>query len=941
MPAKKNIFSLFLLLLIPFQFQWGLGQLPTNIGNTYLETFQNKCGNLEKSQIWSITPGNEGYVFFASNNGLGVYDGVRWETYNTKEGLTIRSLYFDTKTGTLYCGSVNQFGKWTQDKYGKFEYTLLWKNKQKNMYMEFWRIKAPSNGEDIYIQSHQAILKHNITSKKTDIVKTSDNFTYMYDVAGNIWVQEKNNLFRLDHNNELIKIIQVEDRIIQIIKNESDGRIMLFLEHKGIFVLSNDFLKLTPLNTSTNTILSKAKIFTAMSGKERQYLIGTTRGGLYILDQNGTILKNVGEQEGLPTTTVLSAGIDNRDNIWMGLDGGVATLDTGTKDAYYTPKPSIGTVRGIIPIDNSIYIGTNQGLFKLDTNGGFSPIESTSGSIWSMYNIGGVLFFNHDLGLFQLKNDIPVQIKEGGSTSLVQSLTNPDYLVGGDYYGLSLYKMTDGEVKHVGKIKDYAGIARHIQFDKEGYLWITIPKEGFFRITLSQDMQSVKDIKKFNMPLSNNKDYLLMLTLDDHLVFYDGATPYFYDPVSQQLREDESISGIFRLCGNKLISLNQFDNVFWYQTSDDIGYVIRKGSKLEKYSGIFSRIYNKRVSPFITKLDGNIYSIGFQNGIAFSDTGKNMENHLKIRMVEAYGVGEPDYYDFSNSKFELPNNKKIINIYPVNLNANHLVEYRILELDSVWVKEKIDNFLTLTHLESGLYTIQLRNWGDKDGHIAQITAYIALPWYVSTPMICVYLLALGFIVFMLLLYVKRKNEKEKRRIERVKQAELQILEKENLVQSQRILELEKENLTIELQEKDKRLAFITMNGVKRNNLMNELKKEIQEAEQYELSKDAKSTIKKVIKKIENELDNNEDWEIFEKYFNVVFGGLLEKLAVKYPQLTQGDLRLLAYLKLNLNNKEIANLLNISFRSVEMSKYRLRKKLNLDTNDNFGTILNEK
>jgi DNA-binding CsgD family transcriptional regulator len=71
---------------------------------------------------------------------------------------------------------------------------------------------------------------------------------------------------------------------------------------------------------------------------------------------------------------------------------------------------------------------------------------------------------------------------------------------------------------------------------------------------------------------------------------------------------------------------------------------------------------------------------------------------------------------------------------------------------------------------------------------------------------------------------------------------------------------------------------------------------------------------------------------------VVFDGLLDKLRKAYPQLTHGDLKLLAYLKLNLNNKEIADLLNISHRSVEVSKYRLRRKLNLKNNDKFDSIL---
>jgi DNA-binding CsgD family transcriptional regulator len=938
MVSKKSL-VLFLLLAVPLL--RGRAQLPVSIGNTYLETFQNKCGSLEKSQIWSIVPGNENYMFFASNDGLGVYDGVRWEVYNPSSGSIIRSLYFDSKTNTLYTGSVNEFGKWTQNKYGKFQYTPIWINKAKIMSIEFWRVCSPvNNGRNIYAQSHQMILKYNINTQATDTIKAVDNFSYMHIVSGDVWVQAKDFLYRIDSDKKLHKIISVNDRVIHIVRRDSDKKTILFLEHKGVFILSDDYTKMTPLNARSNAVLGKAKIFTAKENRKGQYLVGTTSSGLYILDENGNIVENVGGNNGLPTSTVLSVNIDNYENIWMGLDAGVASLDMESKETYYSPKLSVGIIRSIVPVQNDIYMGSNQGVFKLTSQGNFYKIEGTSGSVWSMYNIGGELVYNHDMGLFCLNGETPVRIKEGGATTLVQSFTNPSYYVGTDYYGLSLYKITDGKPSFLSKIKAYEGASRHILFDRYGYLWLMIPKDGFVRLTLSKDMASIEEIKKYNMALSENKNYFLMTLLDDHIVFYDGVTPYMYNVQTQELEPDKDLSEIFHLSGTNLVSLNQFDNVFWYQTPGDIGYIVRQGDKLEKYSGIFTHIYNKRVSPFVTKLDLNTYSIGYQNGIAFSQLSRTASNHLKIRLVEAYGVGSPVYYDFDQKQFELPNNKKIINIYPVNLNADHVIEYRILEMDSVWMKETVDNYLTLTQLESGSYTIQLRNANDLDGKPAQISIKIDVPWYIGSPMIFVYIVILTCIIFLISLFYKRKAEKEKKRIERIKQAQVDKLEKENLIQSQLILELEKDKLEIELQEKDKRLAFITMNGVKRNNLMNELKQEIQEAEKYEQSKEAKQTIKKVIKKIEDELNNNEDWEIFEKYFNVVFGGLLERLAIKYPQLSQGDLKLLAYLKLNLNGKEIANLLNISYRSVEMAKYRLRKKLNLEANDNFSFILNE-
>ncbi|HEU0226802.1 MAG TPA: LuxR C-terminal-related transcriptional regulator, partial [Arachidicoccus soli] len=58
----------------------------------------------------------------------------------------------------------------------------------------------------------------------------------------------------------------------------------------------------------------------------------------------------------------------------------------------------------------------------------------------------------------------------------------------------------------------------------------------------------------------------------------------------------------------------------------------------------------------------------------------------------------------------------------------------------------------------------------------------------------------------------------------------------------------------------------------------------------------------------------------------------------FPNLTAQDLRLAAYLKMNLTTKEIAPLLNISTRGVEIKRYRLRKKMNLDEHENLSDFM---
>ena len=88
-------------------------------------------------------------------------------------------------------------------------------------------------------------------------------------------------------------------------------------------------------------------------------------------------------------------------------------------------------------------------------------------------------------------------------------------------------------------------------------------------------------------------------------------------------------------------------------------------------------------------------------------------------------------------------------------------------------------------------------------------------------------------------------------------------------------------------------------------------------------------LKPVIKIIDKNINNKNDWKLFEEAFNNADKDFLKKIKAIHPKLTSNDLRLCAYLRLNLSSKEIAPLLNISPRSVEVKRYRLRKKMDLE------------
>lgn len=902
---------------------WGQGNSVP--GFRYVENFVNLNIGLEKTQVWDIEQGEDGFTFLATNEGLGIFDGVRWEICDNGLPMIIRSLFYCTESKTLYCGAVNEFGKWIKNSRGKFEYTALFKNTDSRITYEFWRTGKPLDSNHIFFQSDHSVFSVSIKNEVATVVNASVLFRYMHIVGSRIFVQDGNALMEIDSAFNTTHFCDVDDRIMQL-EEEQNGSLIFFFEHKGIFKM-NEQSVLIPLNIQLNKQLGNAKIFSAKRFDKSTFLAGTTRNGLYEINTEGQILSIINEESGLNSTSILSLSIDASKDIWMGLDNGIAKIDNSSGETYLLGKAQLGTIQAIRKFNDHVYLGSNKGLFLI-VNNNYQLIENTLGPVWGLYQIGSDLIFTHDQGIFRVEGQQVIKIKDGGSTSLTSLGDKSGLYISGDYQGTSLLEIRDGHLQYVGKIKHYIGSSRHILYDKYGYLWIKIDRVGFTRLTLSDDKLEVTAVKHYTMNPNGEESRVSFMRIDNEPVFYSNRNAYYYDLTNDCMVFSVYLTTLLNTFGTDILSVTQSGNNFLYQTINDVGIVRRRGKTLEKTSGLFNKVYNKRISQSFIAFDDSTYALGFQNGVGFYRFTPRPVLKPEVRMVEAIGVGEPNYYDFSESQFVVPYNKRFIRVYPVNLNANRLIEYRIPDLDTSWQTALIHDYLELTYLTQGEYELQIRSHEqDGNGHTS-IWLKIKRPWYFSNIMVMGYFLIFAFVFFVIRRYYNKKTNKEKARI---------ALE-ERLKQKERIEKLEKEKLKIEIREKDKRLATITMAGLQKKSFLNSLKESFTRIYEKADILNYKDGIKKIIQLLDKQLENNEEWQLLEEYYNNIYDGLLDRLKEKYPLLTVTDMKLCVYIKLKLNNKEIADLLGISPRSVEMARYRLRKKMNLGANDDFSSIL---
>ncbi len=205
-----------------------------------------------------------------------------------------------------------------------------------------------------------------------------------------------------------------------------------------------------------------------------------------------------------------------------------------------------------------------------------------------------------------------------------------------------------------------------------------------------------------------------------------------------------------------------------------------------------------------------------------------------------------------------------------------------------------------------------------------------------------YLLAGIGLVSILAMFIRWRIRITSRRVklnnQRIYEAKEQEYIRQALESEKEIIRIRNERLHAEMILRDKELANQAMNLVRKNEFLNQLKDELNGLRHGCGNELTEREVSEIISKVNREVDSNRQREVFESAFDEVHEEFLQRVKTKYPDLTPTELRLCAFLKMNLPTKEIAPLLNISVRGVEICRYRIRKKMGITRDVNLTTHL---
>ena len=878
------------------------------------------------NQNWMIDGSTSNEILFSNSEGLLIFDGTRWNTYSSPNGTIIRSV---KNTGDLiYTGSHSDFGFWKKSINGNLYYTSLVKKLNLNIEEdeEFWNILTLDNW--IIFQSlHRFIFLDNITNE-IKYLKIDGTIQFSIVLDNEIYFSSESGFFKLLNGQPelLINNSIISSNVINVF-NQNDG-LLLLSSRDGFYTLSNDgYISKKKSYLDSNVNFS---IFSSLKLNDDSFVLGTIGQGIVLLNSDLQFNSKIDKSKGLINNTVLSIFQDFESNIWLGLDNGISVINSKSPFKIFNDdNGTLGTVYASRVYKEHFYLGTNQGLFfkKHKSNEPFKFIENTTGQVWSLEEIDGYLFCGHDQGTFVINKGFANKI-EGtfGSWTFRKKIDGSSDIIEGSYEGLSVLSLDNNNWVLKNKLSGFDISSRFFELSNNGKIIVSHGYKGVYKLTVNSEFTEIIDYELDSDAVKGGNTSLAKFDNNIYYNFIDGVMKY--NSITNEFSRDTLLSNLSKKDLFYGIIRNDLDGKLWLFSENYIHYVYKDlvtGNK-KVNSLVFSNELRRTVFENISKIESSTYILGTNNGYISLD----LDNYtisppeIKINKIETFKLNEPPNsinfneltqlsYDLNNLNFyvSVPNYQKF---QPITF------EYTLEGYLTDWISTEETSLITFNNLIPGDYEFKIKaKIGDLySKNIETFSFRVERPWYQSNFMIANYFLVFAILFFFFnRSYEKYYREKEEKMI-RINKNKMELVEFER---KQALMAVENTKLQTDIESKNRELAVSTMSMIKKNQFLSKIKSDLKKT-------DSSDKIYSVVKMIDRNLNNKDDWKFFEEAFNNADKDFLKKVKSTHPSLTNNDLRLCAYLRLNLSSKDIAPLLNISLSSVEIKRYRLRKKMKL-------------
>ncbi len=893
------------------------------------------------SQNWAVTQDMNGYLYFANNIGLLEFDGITWTLYPAPEGAIIRSVAVDKKN-RIFTAGYRELGYWERNSLGRLEYHSLKQEVEKNFTTneEFWNVITFN--EHVYFQSFSKVYVYDY--QKFEIIQPDGFVNSISDGGDRIFVNIMNKgVYEI--NGTKLNPYLVNDFLIRaeirFVLSLSGSQKLIGTANEGL--LFYDGQKISPWEPGQTDYFRKNIINRGCMTADGKIIIGTILDGISVFDQKGKLLNRFNKENGLQNNTVLGVMSDTNQNIWIALDKGIDFVSFSPDPSFFIiERKELGAVYTAAVYRDKLYLGTNQGLYFRpfpSSDEPFRLVPETQGHVWDCKVIDDRLFVNHNTGTFEIQGDQVRKISAvSGGFSVIENPLKPNSLVQSTYSNLIFYKKDNSQWKIDRVIYQFNDLIRYIEVDYLGNYWASHLYRGIFRLKFNSSDSLIYN-RYYGSNIFGKDNNIHVFKLENRIVFTTGEKLYTYDDLKDTIVDYTTMNeklGEYRKATRIVAGP---EHHYWLITDQSYCLFSIQNSEVKKLKEYPTRLFNNQV---ITGYE-NILPISTSKAILCLENGYAILNADTISPASLISGKRPELKQITISGTneqisDLPLNSDEINLrynrnnlqlrfsFPFFSSDNIKYQSYIEGLDQRWSDPLEKPIFSFKRIPTGKYKIQVKainSWGESSQGYS-MNLVVLPPWYLSIVAYFGYFLIIiaGLLIFRKRIIAKTRNKESRASEERERE----------------LIQLRNEKLQAELSFKSSELASSTMAIIKKNEFLMNVKEMLNKQKAELGSRYPDKYYERLIQKIDDNMTSQDDWKVFEANFERAHEKFLKTLKNNYRDLTPSDLRLCAFLHMNLSSKEIAPLLGISVRGVENHRYRLRKKLGLDADGNLTDFI---
>lgn len=735
------------------------------------------------------------------------------------------------------------------------------------------------------------------------------------------------------------------------IGRDNEGNLVFRDQHAEYTLRQNGVSRVETASRRTEEVFCTAE-------NERYYAEGTTSNGVLIRDKKTGGRIHLTTRNGLQNNTVLSMCFDSGGGLWLGLDRGIDYVMLGSPVyRLFGDADSFGTGYAAAFYKGDLYVGTSTGVFFIPAallEGGyedrdFKRVQGISGQTWDLQVLDGQLFCSQDKGIYiidggRVQGSIPLPgcwrlepMEEG----------KPDHLLGSSYERFFMLEKKSGKWAFAGYLPGFDEMGRAFCRDYDGSIWFGHHINGLYRLSLNADFSAFSKVERFNTREGFPRDAgNYPFRFRGEILFATQEGFYRFD----YYRGRAEAAGEFnaRFTPGELNSLMFYetpDRKFKYYWSGEVQaaeYAAADGRwRMDKYS--FLHLAGGRPLGFECNLalGGGKIMINAEDGFYIIDP-QELENpkfggggKIYIKSISLKNGGQTVYTSRGGGagkeglRLLYKQNSFDIEFVEPSFGSNAVVySCRLFGYDDGFSQYSPVGSKEYSKLKPGHYTFTVRSMNSQmAGRISTVSIpiVIATPWFKSWWAVLLYILLGSMLLGMAAASFRRLS---KLRADRLA--------------ARQIEEMQRAQIRKDLQNKADDLAASTMNLQRKNELLQKIGAKVDDAVESAKNGDPVDVrlkrLRVISELIHENITHDTDWQKFQDNFDVVYDDFLKRLAEQFPSLSVSDKRICAYLRMGLSSKDIAPLLGMTVRSVEMTRYRLRQKLGLTREHNLSEFL---